>query len=139
VWTVDRLLAAEQRHAAGLRTRLIAAAEHLPSGRLVGFTVLGVPADGARPVNQEDTLVVPGHRGRRLGMLLKAANLEHLHRVRPGHPAVVTDNAEENRPMLDVNEAMGFVPIGSTGAWKKEFPPTGPTRHRSADPVCQTV
>jgi len=68
---------------------------------------------------------VPGHRGRRLGMLLKLANIEHLQRLRPGHPAIVTYNAEENRHMLDVNEAVGFVPIGREGAWKKTLG-TGP-------------
>lgn len=27
--------------------------------------------------------------------------------------------------MLDVNEAVGFVPIGREGAWKKTFDPVG--------------
>ena len=121
VWTVDRLVAAEQQDADAARTRLVAAAEHLPSGRLVAFTVLSAPLDTRRPVAQEDTLVIPGHRGRRLGMLLKAANIQYLQRVRPGHPAIITYNAEENRHMLDVNEAVGFLPIGSEGAWKKSF------------------
>lgn len=125
IWTVDRLIAAEQQEVDGSRTRLVAAVEHVPSARLVGFTVLSVPLETARPVSQEDTLVVPGHRGHRLGMLLKVANLEHLQRVRPGHPAVITYNAEENRHMLDVNEAVGFVPIGSEGAWKKAFSAAG--------------
>jgi GNAT superfamily N-acetyltransferase len=123
VWTVERLVAAEQQDADGARTRLVAAAEHVSSGRLVAFTVLSVPLQTTRPVAQEDTLVVPGHRGRRLGMLLKLANIEQLQRVRPGHPAVITYNAEENRHMLDVNEAIGFLPIGREGAWKKSFDP----------------
>lgn len=124
VWTVERLAAAEQQDADGSRTRLVAAAEHVGSGRLVAFTVLSAPLEMTRPVAQEDTLVIPGHRGRRLGMLLKMANIEHLQRVRPGHPAVITYNAEENRHMLDVNEAVGFVSIGREGAWKKTFNPS---------------
>lgn len=54
-------------------------------------------------------------------MLLKLANIEHLERVRPGHPAITTFNAEENRHMLSVNEAVGFVATAYEGAWKKLF------------------
>ena len=45
-------------------------------------------------------------------MLLKAANLVWLEQVSPGHPSVITYNAEENRHMLAVNEALGFVRYG---------------------------
>jgi hypothetical protein len=63
--------------------------------------------------------VLKDHRGHKLGMLLKVANLAHLEREYPGRSSVITWNAEENRFMLDVNEAVGFVPIGHEGAWKK--------------------
>jgi GNAT superfamily N-acetyltransferase len=119
VWSVERLLDHEEAQAGSRRTTLTAAVEHLPSGHLAGFTELGVPAELERPVMQEDTLVLKEHRGHRLGLLLKAANLLHLASVQPGHPSVITFNAEENRPMLDVNEAIGFVPIGYEGAWKR--------------------
>jgi hypothetical protein len=52
-------------------------------------------------------------------MLLKVANLQELARYAPEAPLVFTFNAEENRPMLDVNEAVGFRPVGYDGAWKK--------------------
>jgi GNAT superfamily N-acetyltransferase len=119
VWSVQRLLAHEEAHASAPRTTLTAAVEHLPSGRLAGFTELWVPAETHRAVHQEDTLVLREHRGHRLGMLLKVANLQQLGRARPGHPSIITFNAEENRPMLDVNEAMGFVPMGYEGAWRR--------------------
>ncbi len=105
----------------GPRTLLTAVAEHVPTGTLAGFTQLGAPADLTRPVTQEDTLVLREHRGHRLGMLLKVANLQFLEQVAPGHPCVLTWNAEENRAMLDVNEAVGFVPIGYEGAWRKDL------------------
>ena len=60
------------------------------------------------------------HRGHRLGWLLKVATTDLLLAERPGHPAVITYNAEENRPMLDVNEAVGFVPLEHEGVWSKK-------------------
>ena len=122
VWTPERLVEDENRYESSPRTRLVAAVEDLPTGRLAGFTVLSVPAEKDRAISQEDTLVRREHRGHRLGMLLKLANLAEVQRLFPGHPAVLTFNAEENRHMLDVNEVVGFVPIGYEGAWRKDLP-----------------
>lgn len=119
VWTADRVLEADERNTRGGRSQLTAAAEHLPSGRIVGFSELSVSPRTQLPVNQWATIVLDAHRGHRLGMLLKIANLAHLQRERPGHPSIITFNAEENRYMLSVNEAVGFVPFGYEGAWKK--------------------
>jgi GNAT superfamily N-acetyltransferase len=119
LWTAERILDDERREASSPRTSLVSAVEHVPTGRLAGFTELVAPAELDRPVEQDDTLVVKEHRGHRLGMLLKVANILKLQREKPGHPAIITFNAEENRHMLDVNEAVGFVPIGYEGAWKK--------------------
>ena len=119
VWTVERIIDSDERATVSPRTELTAAVEHIPSGRLVGFTVLSVPAENDRAASQEDTLVRKEHRGHRLGMLLKVANIVNLQKERPGLPAITTFNAEENRHMLAVNEAVGFVPMGYEGAWKK--------------------
>ncbi|MCU1439688.1 MAG: family N-acetyltransferase [Rhodoglobus sp.] len=122
VWTVERLIEADERNERmNPRRRLTAAVEHVPSGTLAGFTVLSVPPQKHRAVDQYATLVLREHRGHRLGMLMKVANLQHLARVAPGHPAVITFNAEENRHMLDVNEAVGFVPIANESAWRKDL------------------
>lgn len=122
VWSVERVIEADERHdRLNPRRRVLAAVEHLPSGRLVGFTVLSVPRQSHRAVGQYATLVLREHRGHRLGMLLKVANLAHLERVAPGHPSVITFNAEENRHMLDVNEAVGFVPLSNESAWRKNL------------------
>jgi len=121
VWDVQRVRDYDALHAAGPAQTLTAAAEHLVSGRLAAFTQLAVPTDTSRPVTQEDTLVLREHRGHRLGMLLKVENLLALERTAPGHPSVLTWNACENRPMLDVNDAVGFVAIGYEGAWRKDL------------------
>ena len=121
VYTAERLAQLEANESLSGRPMLTAVVEHVPSGRLVGFTQLSVAAEPNRPIAQEDTLVLSEHRGHRLGMLLKRANLEYAQREYPGHPSVITFNAEENRYMLDVNEALGFVPIGYEGAWRKDL------------------
>ena len=108
-WDAQRVRTIEELERAGPRTLLQAAIEHVPSGRLVAFNELSVPAEPDRAVEQRDTLVLREHRGHRLGMLVKAANLLQLESTHPGHPGVITFNAEENRHMLAVNEALGFV------------------------------
>lgn len=118
VWTVQRLIESEVRLSDGTRDFLTAAVEDRATRQLVGFTTLAVPTDKDRPVNQEDTLVLSGHRGHRLGKLLKVANLDHLQRERPGHPVVITFNAEENHHMLAVNDSLGFTSFGHEGAWR---------------------
>lgn len=120
-WTVERVIAADERNLASPRTRLVTVVEHVPSGRLVGFTVFSVPPQTHRSVSQYATLVLREHRGHGLGMLLKVANLDHLARVAPGHPSITTFNAEENRHMLSINEALGFAPLASEGAFRKDL------------------
>ena len=80
-----------------------------------------MPPQLHRAPAQFATLVLKEHRGHKLGMLLKVANLAHLQREQPGHPSITTFNAEENRFMLDVNEAVGFVPIAAESAWRKDL------------------
>jgi GNAT superfamily N-acetyltransferase len=118
VYTPERVADNEEKQSAS-RELLTAVVEHLPTGRLVGYTTLSLPLGEPRPVFQDDTLVLREHRGHRLGMLLKVANIAYLEAERPGNPSIVTWNAEENRFMLDVNEAVGFEPMGYEGAWKK--------------------
>ncbi|WP_424467925.1 GNAT family N-acetyltransferase [Pseudoclavibacter helvolus] len=98
---------------------LVGAIEHVPSGELVAFTELQRLDDGTRRADQEDTLVLREHRGHRLGLLVKAENLLAWREVSPETERVYTYNAEENRPMLNVNEALGFRVFLSEGAWRK--------------------
>ncbi len=122
IWTVERVIEADERSMRlDPRARVMATVEHLPSGRLVGLTQLSVPQQSHRAVLQYATLVLREHRGHRLGMLLKLANLAYLERESPGHPSVITFNAEENRYMLDVNEALGFTTIANESAWRKDL------------------
>jgi GNAT superfamily N-acetyltransferase len=118
-WTAERVRDQDDIEAQSPRVLLTSTIEHIPSGHLVAFNELSVPPDLSRPVAQRDTLVLSEHRGRRLGMLLKIDNIQALTQTHPGHPAITTGNAEENRYMLDVNEAVGFVALAYESAWKK--------------------
>jgi GNAT superfamily N-acetyltransferase len=117
-WDTDRIREHDARVASSGRTVFTSAVEHVPSATLAGFSELVVSAGNPVAV-QEDTLVLRDHRGHRLGMLLKIAAANLLREAAPGIEAIVTYNAEENRPMLDVNEAMGFEAIGYEGGWQK--------------------
>jgi GNAT superfamily N-acetyltransferase len=119
-WTAERVRAEDDVFAASPIEPLTALVEHIPTGEAAGYTELRVPGDRDRPVAQGDTIVTQEHRGRRLGMVLKIANLLRLDDERPGHPSVVTFTAEENRHMLAVNDRLGFVPWGFQSAWKKQ-------------------
>ena len=119
MWDADRISEWDQILVDGPLLQVVSAVQHRGSGLLAGVTMLGAPRDPSRAVSQWATIVLREHRGHRLGMLLKVANLQQLGETAPGHPSVLTWNAEENRPMLAVNEAVGFVPIGYEGAWKK--------------------
>jgi GNAT superfamily N-acetyltransferase len=121
-WDVARVIEHESRQDRVPATMLVAAVEHVATGRLAGMTRLRVPDDPGRAVQQWDTIVRREDRGHRLGTLLKVVNLQELAARMPGHPSILTWNAEENRHMLDVNEAIGFVPIGQEGAWRKDLP-----------------
>ena len=118
-WDEARVRDLDARRSADGRIWLTAAVRHIASDNLVGFTELNVAPELHRPVFNHNTLVLSEHRGHRLGMLIKLENLRRLAELAPGHPAIYTWNAEENRHMLDVNEAIGFVPAGYEGSWKK--------------------
>ena len=82
-------------------------ARHRRTGEWAGHTILCV--DGNRPGYgiQEDTSVVRGHRGHRLGMWLKASMLLWMREEHPELTTIDTWNATSNAHMIAVNEALG--------------------------------
>jgi hypothetical protein len=120
-WDADRVARHDDRYTNAGKSVLVTAAQHIASGELCAYNELSIGAEAASVSNQEDTLVLSSHRGHRLGMLVKTAGLLTWREQHPDSPTVITYNAEENRPMLDINEAIGFAPIAYEGAWKKEL------------------
>ncbi len=119
VWDEARLRKMEARVLDGDRTQLVTAARHRVTGELCAFNELNMPVDHALTTHQNDTLVLSDHRGHRLGALVKTAGILHLRELAPESPRIITWNAEENRPMLAINEELGFYPAAHIGAWKK--------------------
>ncbi len=122
IWTPERVREDDARRLRdGVLTLVITAVEHAPTGELVGYTEFYVPDDPARDAMQWFTVVNPAHRGHRLGILIKTANLAYLEQQFPGRSHINTGNAEENRPMLDINEKLGFTEVGHLSFWKKSL------------------
>jgi RimJ/RimL family protein N-acetyltransferase len=118
-WDAERVRTWDAEILDGGRRMLVTAAQHIATGELCAFNELVLGVDPEVASHQYDTLVLATHRGHRLGMLVKAEGLLAWPRVAPTSTRVVTYNAEENRPMLDINEAIGFVPVSYEGVWKR--------------------
>ena len=98
-----RLATSEERLARSYDVR-VAAARRRVDGTFGGYSLLFVP-HGADHGWQDDTLVMPEHRGHRLGAALKAANYAAL----PTHIGLVhTWTAPSNTAMHHTNTALGF-------------------------------
>jgi GNAT superfamily N-acetyltransferase len=90
-------------------------------GTLAAYTELVVSDHDPAHVFQWGTLVRPAHRGHRLGMAVKLRNLARVQAAEPGRSLVVTWNAEVNAPMVAVNDALGFRPVGRLGEFQRRL------------------
>lgn len=120
-WDVERLARHDARMVEGGQTVLVTAAIHEATGAVVAFNELCSGVDETATTQQMDTLVLREHRGHRLGQLIKCAGILRWHEMLPESTRILTFNAEENRPMLDINERLGFEPEAYIGAWKKSL------------------
>lgn len=121
VWDAERLRENDDVLAARAMRKLCAVAQHIPSGRLVAFSELELERDAPEVAWQMATLVHPEHRGHRLGLGVKIANLDFLAEQAPEVRLIVTGNAGTNAPMIAVNELMGFEVAGVGMFWQKHL------------------
>jgi len=118
-WDAERVREGERRCAEAGIVVLVHVAQQVSTGDLTGFTQLNRYADRADSAFQDDTVVVAAHRGHRLGMHLKVANLRLMNERWPQVRRVHTWNADENDHMRSINIALGFRAESSEGAWQE--------------------
>ncbi|MDO4239050.1 GNAT family N-acetyltransferase [Micrococcus sp.] len=91
-WDAARVLRNDQ-HVAGTGRLFRAVARHRGTGRIVGLNELVAPRSRTSGVvDQWDTIVLPEHRGHRLGMRVKAANVVALREAMPEARAATPEN-----------------------------------------------
>jgi GNAT superfamily N-acetyltransferase len=82
------------------------------TGEVAGFSQVEVDPEHPEWGHQGLTSVTRPHRGHRLGLLTKAVMLEWLATAEPQIERVLTGNAESNKYMIAVNEALGYQLYG---------------------------
>jgi len=120
LWSEERVRDGEARRAARQMRTFVAAAV-APDGSLAGYTELVLGTQMVRRgAMQSGTLVLPPHRGHRLGLAAKVANLRQLLAF-DGSPRLLhTFNAGHNAPMLAVNAQLGFRAVEVEEEWQRK-------------------
>lgn len=106
-WTPERVRSA-QRLVLDRGGELTTVAAVTPGGDVAAYTVLVLPDPRGTRALQYDTVVVPAHRGHGLGRAVKQRMLAEAARRYPALRRIGTTVADENTPMLAVNEALGY-------------------------------
>lgn len=103
-----RLRTTETRTAQGWLT-VVAAARRRTDGVMGGYSMLRLPRGGELAM-QDDTLVMPEHRGHRVGTALKLATLDVLRAEHPERRALHTWTEPGNHAMQRTNADFGYTP-----------------------------
>jgi GNAT superfamily N-acetyltransferase len=120
VWDAQRVRERvnELRPVYGARVYAVAARRDA-TGELAGLTEVAVDPTDPGWGHQMLTGVLRAHRGHRLGLLVKVAMAEWLKTAEPQLERIDTWNAESNRYMIAVNEALGYTVLGRPASWWK--------------------
>ncbi|GAB4002290.1 GNAT family N-acetyltransferase [Glycomyces albus] len=116
----EKLRAAEAINRAEGRIKLHSVAVD-KNGEVVAWSELSIDDGPYTAAHQGITIVDPGHRGHRLGMLTKLANLRLL-RERFGNVTEIwTDNADVNSHMIAINETLGYETVDAAGEYQRKL------------------
>ncbi|WP_328296512.1 GNAT family N-acetyltransferase [Streptomyces sp. NBC_00435] len=120
-WDVDRVRAAakavEQR---GDHLHTVVAVD-ASDGSIAGFTELVVPGDGKGDGQNYGTGVLPEHRGHGLGRWMKAESIRHAHGRYPHLGGLLTDTADSNTHMRQINDSLGYTPTHTTHQYQLDL------------------
>lgn len=115
-YTPERIRSFEERRRDGGMRAIIAVAI-APDGTIAGNSEIYVAMRSADAGNgprstlawQENTLVMPDHRGHRLGLAMKVATHRLLSEQEPQIRSLITWNSHVNPWMISVNEKLGYT------------------------------
>jgi RimJ/RimL family protein N-acetyltransferase/GNAT superfamily N-acetyltransferase len=108
VWDADRVRKHEELNEQQGRKIYTLVAVHDATGEVAAVTEVEPDRDNRAWGYQLVTAVVRGHRGHRLGLLVKAAMLDWLAEAEPAVDRIVTENAAVNQYMIAINEQLGY-------------------------------
>jgi hypothetical protein len=120
-WDAERVRTMWMSRLAGGGRAVESVAVERETGRLVAFSDLVVYSSMPSVATQSDTLVLEEHRGHRLGLAVKIANLRMLAAELPDVWAIKTWTAEDNLPMLEMNRSLGFEVVEWTRMWARDL------------------
>ena len=115
----ERIAAYEQSLIERKQTQFTIIARHRATGEPAGLTMVCVHELRPQVAAQEDTSVLPAHRGRRLGLRLKLEMADWLRAERPDVDAVDTWNDATNAPMIAVNQQLGARIVAENSVYRR--------------------
>ncbi len=117
-WDAERLRQSERALAEhGVLKRTVVAC-HDETGELAALTEICEEPAAPGWALQMATVVLPAHRGHRLGLLAKVAMLELLGDQAPDVRRIFTGNAGSNQHMIAINDQLGFQVSDTYRSWE---------------------
>ncbi|THV38568.1 GNAT family N-acetyltransferase [Glycomyces buryatensis] len=117
----EKIRAKEVVYLAEGRINLHSVAVAGATGEVVAWSEIGLDDGPYIAGHQGITIVAPGHRGHRLGLLTKLANLRLLREHSPHVEEIWTDNADVNEHMIAINATLGYETVDAYGEYQRKL------------------